>query len=82
MLTALNTSHNRKLNLIDTTGKLVAQKNGEVYFYMVVNGIAEYFKCEENLFHKNFEQTTIAALKELNEDESSDLKKKCKKYPY
>ena len=82
MLTSLNTSHNRKLDLINAIGKLITQKNGEFYFYMVVNGVTEYFKCEENLFHKNFAQTTIAELKELNEEEWSELKKKCKKYPY
>ena len=53
MLTPHNTSHNRKLQLLEASGKIVAIKNGEVYFYMVVNGAMQYFKSEENFFHKN-----------------------------
>ncbi len=82
MLSPLNTAHNRKLNLLSQSGKLLAQKNGEFYFYMVLDGKLNYFKCEENLFHKNFEQTSSTELKELNEEEWNELKKKCKKYPY
>ena len=82
MLTPLNTAFNRKLSLTEQTGNVVAEKNGEVYFYMVVDGNTEYYICEENLFHKNFKQTNNSELKELNEDEWKELKKKCKNYPY
>lgn len=80
MLTPLNTSHNRKLHLLDASGKIVAIKNGEVYFYMVVKGEMKYFKSEENFFHKNFSHEGQIALKEFSEQEFSELKKKCKMY--
>ena len=80
MLTPHNTSHNRKLQLFEASGKIVAIKNGEVYFYMVVNGAMQYFKSEENFFHKNFTHEGEIILKELSEQEFSELKKKSKLY--
>ena len=80
MLNPYNTSHNRKLHLLDTSGKIVAIKNGEVFFYMVANAEMQYFKSEENFFHKNFMHEGEIVLKELSEQEFSELKKKCIKY--
>jgi len=82
MLYPLNTSHNRKLNLLNQSGKILAIKSGIVYFYFVEEGEKNYFKCEENLFNKNFEKTKESKLTELTEDDWKELKKKCKNYPY
>jgi len=80
MLNPLNTSHNRKLHLLDASGKIVAIKNGEVFFYMVANSEMQYFKSEENFFHKNFTHEGQLVLKELSEQEFLEFKKKCKLY--
>ena len=80
MITPLNTSHNRKLNLLDANGKMVAIKNGEVYFYLIINGQIQHYKSEENFFNKNFEQKGEMLLQSFNEEDWETLKKKSKRY--
>jgi hypothetical protein len=81
MITALNTSFNRKLKLVDANGKILALKSGVVYFHLKTEDGTIYYRCEENLFNKNFEQTAVSDLKELDEEEWILLRKKCKVYP-
>jgi hypothetical protein len=81
MLAALNTSFNRKLKLVDANGKILAIKSGVVYFQLKTEEGTTYYRCEENLFHKNFEQTAVSDIKELDEEEWILLRKKCKVYP-
>jgi hypothetical protein len=78
-----NTNWNRKLNLIEKLGKIIAQKNGIVFFYFEISKEENlYFKCDENIFKKHFNL-------EKNDDDlvfGADLLelelKKCMKYPY
>ena len=81
MIISLNTSFNRKLKLLDAIGKILAIKSGVVYFYLKIEDETIYYRCEENLFHKNFEQTEVSEIKELDEEEWILLRKKCKVYP-
>ncbi len=81
MLSALNTSFNRKLKLVDAIGKVLAIKSGVVYFHLKTEDGTIYYRCEENLFNKNFEQTEVSDQKELDEEEWILLRKKCKVYP-
>lgn len=84
MILPKNTQFNRKLHLLEGTGKILTHKNGVVYFYLETSpGKKSYFRCDENLFENQFETEANETDEQvLTNDEMEAILKYCKRYPY
>jgi hypothetical protein len=83
MLIPKNTQYNRRLNLMDCSGRIITIRNGVVYFFIdTVAGGMKYFKCEMELFLKQFEtEGEDYEVTGMNTDETDAMVKMCNRYP-
>ena len=78
---AKNTDWNRRLSLTEIPGKLLGIKSGMVYFLFEINGEECYFKCDENIFNRQFQ--IIEPEKGIPEIQlTAEKSRTFKKYPF
>ena len=78
MFKILNTALTRKLEIINCSGKLTAQKNGICYFEISKENKILKLKCSEGIFNKHFKtdfiiDTTAASDKTITDKEYKDI---------